>query len=297
MNLLHLRYFRTLAKTEKMSQAAQTLHIAPPSLSLTISRLEKELGVSLFDRVGNRIKLNENGKEFYSCVDEIFIKLDNTIEKLSENANQKKKFLSVATTSPNMWCPMFEQFTNKYPDISIKQNVVRLANLNVSDLETKYDFIMTSPTDLDYKNLNMETIYDDDYPVLLVNKNSHLAKKNSVKFSEVKDERFIALSDGFSSRKLFDDFCLLAKVKPTIVLECDYIMRARMIQNNVGVVAMATARVRMDKEYANIRVLNITEPKYTRTQALFWSKKRNLSKASCYFKNFVKEFFEKNPIK
>ena len=48
MELLQLRYFHALAATESMSATAKALFISVPSLSLTISRLEKELGVPLF---------------------------------------------------------------------------------------------------------------------------------------------------------------------------------------------------------------------------------------------------------
>ena len=68
MTLLQLQYFKTLAKVLHYTQAAKELHIAQPSLSYSISELEKELGVKLFDRAGNRITLNAQGKIFLKYV-------------------------------------------------------------------------------------------------------------------------------------------------------------------------------------------------------------------------------------
>ncbi|HRM32618.1 MAG TPA: LysR family transcriptional regulator, partial [Acinetobacter johnsonii] len=48
MNLFHLRYFETLARTEHYSKAAEILSITQPSLSYAISTLESELGIQLF---------------------------------------------------------------------------------------------------------------------------------------------------------------------------------------------------------------------------------------------------------
>ncbi len=45
MDLLQLRYFRAVARVEHMTKAAEELSIAQPSLSKTIHRLEKEIGM------------------------------------------------------------------------------------------------------------------------------------------------------------------------------------------------------------------------------------------------------------
>ena len=49
MELLQLYYFKVLAEREHLTRTAESLMIAAPSLSATISRLENELGVKLFD--------------------------------------------------------------------------------------------------------------------------------------------------------------------------------------------------------------------------------------------------------
>lgn len=48
MELLQLKYFQTIAKTQHISKAAEILHIAQPSLSQTLKRLESEVGTELF---------------------------------------------------------------------------------------------------------------------------------------------------------------------------------------------------------------------------------------------------------
>ena len=64
MELSQLKYFEIVAKHEHITRAAEELHIAQPSLSKAISRLEAELGVELFDRQGRNIKLNSFGRVF-----------------------------------------------------------------------------------------------------------------------------------------------------------------------------------------------------------------------------------------
>ncbi|OQY10177.1 MAG: hypothetical protein B6I29_02090 [Marinitoga sp. 4572_148] len=49
MDFLQLKYFRELAYSQHVTELAEKLHISQPSLSITISKLEKELGIKLFD--------------------------------------------------------------------------------------------------------------------------------------------------------------------------------------------------------------------------------------------------------
>ena len=64
MNIQNIEYFLQLAKFEHVSVTADFLNISQPSLSKHIAALERELGLKLFDRIGNRIALNKNGEQF-----------------------------------------------------------------------------------------------------------------------------------------------------------------------------------------------------------------------------------------
>ena len=75
MLLSQLNYFRVAARQEHISRAAEELHIAQPALSVTIRKIEEELGVPLFERNGRHIELNENGKALFMYVDYIFEQL------------------------------------------------------------------------------------------------------------------------------------------------------------------------------------------------------------------------------
>lgn len=89
MELAQLKYFKTIAKTGKITAAAQELFLTPPALSTSIVRLEKELGVPLFDRTGNRIRLNPQGELFLKHVDEVFDTPDRARRELQRSLLQQ----------------------------------------------------------------------------------------------------------------------------------------------------------------------------------------------------------------
>jgi DNA-binding transcriptional LysR family regulator len=61
MENFRLKVFRTVAETLNFRQAAESLYLTQPAVTLQIKALEEDLGVPLFDRSGNSISLTDAG--------------------------------------------------------------------------------------------------------------------------------------------------------------------------------------------------------------------------------------------
>lgn len=72
LNYHHLLYFWTVAKEGGISRAAERLHLAQPTLSSQIKKLETSMGTKLFERTGRTLVLTDTGQVVYRYADEIF---------------------------------------------------------------------------------------------------------------------------------------------------------------------------------------------------------------------------------
>ncbi|MEO0387586.1 MAG: LysR family transcriptional regulator [Pseudomonadota bacterium] len=72
LNYHHLRYFREVASTGHLGQAAARLNVSQSSLSVQIKTLEESLGFQLFDRVSRKLVLTEAGRITLDYADQIF---------------------------------------------------------------------------------------------------------------------------------------------------------------------------------------------------------------------------------
>ena len=188
MELLQLRYFCALAESQHLSNTAKKLMIAPPSLSLTISKLEAELGVKLFNREKRTIYLNENGRLFYSKIKQSLELMDDAVREMNEIRHQTDNTIRIALTSPLIWNQFFQEFQLSYPDIRLDSTVISLDELNSSDF--KYDFYGEW---LGESGWTIERLGKLETTLLLVSKLHPYAARKTIAVDELKNETFITL--------------------------------------------------------------------------------------------------------
>ena len=84
MDITQLRYFEKLAQLQHYGKASQELFITQPTLSKSMSNLEHELGVRLFERVGRNIQLTDHGQDFSQYISVALNGFDKAIEFLHD---------------------------------------------------------------------------------------------------------------------------------------------------------------------------------------------------------------------
>lgn len=116
-----IKYFLTVAQINNITRAAKQLHITQPTLSRQIMDLEKELGVTLFDRRQRRMELTQAGVVFQRRATTLLQLLDQTKDELhNQNYNELSGSINlgcvVSSVSPFIM-NLIDQFQQHHPAV------------------------------------------------------------------------------------------------------------------------------------------------------------------------------------
>ena len=108
MNLLHMKHAIEVAKSGSLSKASEVLLIAAPNISRSIKELEVDLGITIFERTQNGMKLTPDGEEFINFAKEILNQID-SVENFYKKGEPKKQKFSISVPRA---CYISEAFAN-----------------------------------------------------------------------------------------------------------------------------------------------------------------------------------------
>lgn len=92
MTLIQLHYILTIAETRSLNKAAELLYVSQPSLTSAVKELEKELGITIFNRGGRGVTLTNDGAEFLLHAKELYGQYESILQKYGTGGSYKKKF-------------------------------------------------------------------------------------------------------------------------------------------------------------------------------------------------------------
>lgn len=239
MELRHLRYFRAVAEELSFSRAARMLHIAQPPLSQQIRRLERELGVALFERDSRSVRLTAAGEALLAQTQTLLALSDTIPARVAAATDGESGFLTIGCVPAGfagLVGSIVRRFSRRYPKVK----------LSVRELNTRaqYDALETGELDLalvrsgiESPRLSTRAVYDERLYVALPEEHT-LEGSQQVELRELAQERFI-----FFSRTIgkwhFDQLvsiCQDAGFSPTIAHECDSIMaQLGLVAGGLGV--------------------------------------------------------------
>ncbi len=191
MNIEQLENIVEIAKTSSLTDAAKNRNVTVPALSQSLAQLEKELGVILFKRSRSGSIPTPEGKVIIQNANEILLKID----ELKENTQEMKNTISGEIRLATIPGPMplivdaITSMKRKYPNIRsylFEENSREILG-QILNQEVDIGLVGFYEKDINNKKgLLFEKIIQGKI-VIGVNKQSALAKKQSITLEELKD--------------------------------------------------------------------------------------------------------------
>jgi len=289
LELMQLKYFKTVAKTEKISAAAQELFLSAPALSTSIARLEKEVGAPLFTRSGNRITLNEQGEIFLRYVNEVFDSLERAKTELHHSLLRTQNNIWVATTGSNLWLDMLTTFSQEYPQFTLTTTTTDYASIDT--FFSQYTFLLAEEEDLPESCLHTLDCVQlfEDQPAVIVHPEHPLAQLDVVTPAMLRNENLFLPTHGMPRRERLIRLLQVNDIDPASANSCTYLLYRSMVQQNLGV-AFTTMRSRHVNQ-GKLKVVPLENNLSPWVMNLYWRREHRMTPAEQSFRDFVIQFY------
>jgi DNA-binding transcriptional LysR family regulator len=183
-----VQYFVTVAEELHFGHAAERLHIAQPSLSHQIRRLEQQLEVTLLNRTSRRVELTPAGRVLLTEGRRLLKQSERAIG-LTRAAESEHLTIGFYGSAANAWLPrLLRVFIEQHPNIDVSVKDLLLGGIeDILDGSVDIAFTRLLPGQA---SVEVEVIARE--PRLVALPNTHpLADRTSIIFDDLRDESFI----------------------------------------------------------------------------------------------------------
>lgn len=283
MDIRDMRYFYTVADAGNITKAAQSLHIAQPTISRQMHALEEELGTQLFVRGNRSITLTPAGQLFRRRCEQILTSIDHTVKEITAMQDDVSGVLSlgtIATTGAYIVPKWVKRFRQDYPKVTYQlwraqatelfdlfnKNVIEIAFLTKPFDERTYDFLS-----IDVVNL-----------IIAMHPDQQLGERtDTISLSELADVPLI-IPHRFK-RLIEDAFSQAGLGQPNVLCDSKSIADD-LLWVKEGIAAAVTPAWSSEMlSGVDVVYKTITDPALTIEYAMIWRRNTHLSRAARSF--------------
>ena len=212
MTIQQLNYVITISEKGSLNKAAEVLYVTQPSLTSAVRELEKELGITLFNRGGKGVTLTNDGAEFIQYARQVVTQYDRLLEKYGKGGNLRKKFgiscqhYSFAVKS---FVEMVKQFDTDEYEFAIRESKTRDVIEDVTTGKSEVGILYLSDFNrkaigkfLKSSQLEFHPLIKCE-PYVYLWKGHPLANKKSIRLEELRDYPCLSFEQGPSGAFYF----------------------------------------------------------------------------------------------
>ena len=212
MTIQQLNYVITISEKGSLNKAAEVLYVTQPSLTSAVRELEKELGITLFNRGGKGVTLTNDGAEFIQYARQVVNQYDRLLEKYGKGGNLRKKFgiscqhYSFAVKS---FVEMVKHFDTDEYEFAIRESKTRDVIEDVTTGKSEVGILYLSDFNrkaigkfLKSSQLEFHPLIKCE-PYVYLWKGHPLAKQKSIRLEELRDYPCLSFEQGPSGAFYF----------------------------------------------------------------------------------------------
>ena len=288
--LQQLRLFSDVAEHNRVTRAAEEVHLTQPAVSIQIKRLEGKVGMPLIEHIGKKLHLTVAGEEVFGASKDVLERLSDLETSLNDLRDEVAGPLNVHVVSSGKYVMphLMGSFVRRYPKVEPRLQITNRARLLASLAKNESDlYIMGQPP---------EGVSVAEYPFLenilvVVARPDHpLAGKKKIPLARIARERFVGRESGSGTRKavekLFREKGL--NISPYIELSNTEGIKQGVI-GGLGIGVLSKHSLRLELDAGELVVLNVTGFPLRRRWYVSHRKGKRLSRAAQLFLEYLQE--------
>ena len=285
MDLRQIKAFIEVAKARNFTRASEVLRIAQPAVSMSISKLEDELELTLFNRQGRQIALTAEGEVFLRHAMRILEDVSSAETEMTElkELSSGEVRIGIPPMMSSYYFPkVIRDFREKYPHLQLTVMGEGAADIqrqiSSGDIDLGVIAGSKAPEGLDSSFFLREEI------VACVSLDHPFAQRACIRLDELLSEPMILFRQGYYMRELTDKLQRDLPGKPQVVFETNLFSLVRsLVREGVGASTLLRMVVADEPKVAAVSF----DPPLFLDLHIAWKENGYLSKANRAFLNFL----------
>jgi len=263
LNRSQIEYILAVEKWKSFGKAAEACFVTQSTLSAMVAKLEKQIGIPLFDRTTRPIGITAQGEEILISLKSInreFQLLDERINDLQGIETGEISIACIPTVSPYLYPLILDKLSNQFHKVNFTIHELTTESI-IEDITSGIIDLGIVSIPLENKQLVEYELYDEDFLLYDCGNNK---KNSSYKISEIDLERLWLLEEGHCLRNQVGKICELRqqkKINGNLIYSCGSIFTLiEMVKKNKGVTLLPRLAISNNKQLAKSAIFPLLSP-------------------------------------
>lgn len=304
MEIYQLRYFRAIVNFGSMAAAAKALNITQPALSYAITQLEKELGMNLFERHNNKLKLNSHAFPLLETSDTVLRLLDDCAGQMRSEFLSNADRVYIGVCYNGALSEAICSYIQEYPSVRLYETMLFFDNACHALEIGAVDFMGTCDVLSGSKYIQLPVF--QERVIALIPKNNPLAARAVLCLDDLKDTRVILKAPPKALTSLLametDNLSPEHGGLNLIYEGNDDLIALRLAEQSIGIILMPESQYRwqctvMGEAHCFRDLVPVPfDPKqYSKTLYLTWMKNSQMNKRAKEVLSYLLEYYQNDP--